>query len=120
MANRVNKDLATLTQAERLWLLQLAQGLTNADMAQRIGCSERHYWKLVNGLATMVGTTNVVPTTAHLCALARRRYGRGLAGTARLAKCSPPTLLKRERAGDIRLVDFWIKKGFSGFTIRQG
>jgi hypothetical protein len=112
----VNKDLTALAPHEELWLWQLAQGFTNAEAAKAIKVSERHYWKLVNGLLNP-DSYEVDPTPGQLCALARRRYGRGLAGTARLAKCSPPTLLKRERTGDPKIIAFWEKKGF---TFRHG
>lgn len=107
----MNKDLTSWSPAERLWLWQRAHGLTNAEAAASRKVSERQYWKQVNELVEAEGVPKVKATDAQLCALARRRYGRGLAGTAKLAGCSHVTLLKREKKGE--MVVFWSRRGFT-------
>lgn len=132
MANRVNKDLNVWAPHEELWLWQLAQGLTNVEAAKICKISVRHYGKLVTGkFVEFSGLSSLglahyerlmKPPYAnvamsHLLQLARRRYGRGLAGTAALAKVSPPTLHKWEREANPKLIEFWEKRDF---TIRHG
>ncbi len=109
-----NKDLTVRTAGENLWLGRRSKSLTQAGAAKLFKVSARHYGKAELDKVTLPPWDSPGrPTPGDLCALARRRYGRGLAGTAKLLRCSKVTLLKREGRDDPELVRFWEKRGFT-------
>ncbi len=117
MPDKLNRDLTDRTAAEALWLTRRrlvtrTGACTQADAARLHGVSERHYRKAEAGLVTLKGKT-LDPTIGDLCALARRRYGRGLDRTAEIAGCSKVTLIKHEWQGSPWLVKFWERKEFT-------
>lgn len=111
---QVNYDLRTLTEGEKLWLWRHRLGLTQQLAADHYTVCKRYYVEAELGrrhekfLTARVGLLNV----DEQMALARRRCGRGLLGTATLAGVCHVTLLARERAGDPRLLAFWEGRGF--------
>jgi DNA-binding XRE family transcriptional regulator len=113
----MNRDLSDRTPAEDLWAWRRSRGLTQVEAAARFGvCHQVLSW-LENGLrpvpAGITARTGCQsPPEPLLAVLARRRYGRGLAGTAALAGVSKVTWLAWERATDPRVRAFWEGRGF--------
>jgi len=109
------KDLTTRTAAEELWLSRKAARLTQAAYAAQLGIprntlatAERHGPSAALKRRVPAKTT---PTTPLLLALARRRAG-GLRELAGKLGVSHRTLLLWERAGDPRLVLWWVEHGW--------
>lgn len=113
----MNKDLTTLTAGERLWLWRRQEGLTGHEAAAFLGVGRGLYWEAEAGrrpLPTGVRTPSPGrPSVEDLLALARRRAGWGLLGTARKAKITHPTLLAWERTGAQNLLIWWENRGFT-------
>lgn len=113
-----NRDLSNLTIGERYWIARRVAGTTQAEMARRLRISEKQYNKLERDLTDLPNGFQVpkMPKepAGHLCALARRRDGRGLRKLAEiLGAGTHVTLLAWEAEGDIRLQMAWEKLGFS-------
>ncbi len=115
-----NKDLTDWTVAEALWALRHRLGMTQEEAARRIArtCLD-HYIHMEHGRRALsptakaaVGRPSGTASAALLLALARRRSGYGLRGTADRAKVSHRTVLSWERAADPRLVAFWAGRGY--------
>lgn len=111
-------DLRRRTNGEELWLYRRAQAranggqVTQADAARVMGVCEKQYWKAERDLVELKAPVRTTPTLGDLCALARRRHGKGLAATARKFRVSAPTLLGQEKAGHPALVRAWEAIGY--------
>ena len=114
----ISFDLRTRTPGEKLWLTRRAAGKTSYEAAALAGVGRNVYREAERDERTpatpfKTGFRTIPrPSLALLLALARRRSGLGLAGTASRTKTTPPTLLARDRAGDPLLVLFWKLRGF--------
>lgn len=115
----VDFDLGRRTPAERLWLARKAAGLTQVQAAQLAGVGENAYGDAEKGRSAAVrgpvpGIPGVRrPTLAQLLALARRRWGGGLAAVASEAGFCRVWYLAKERAGSRALKLHWEGLGFT-------
>lgn len=112
------KDLRKRTPGERLWLARKAAGLTQVEAAAREGVGETAYAQAEKD--RFAGATPFKspfppvskPALPALLALARRREGLGLDGTAAALGVSKVTLLAWEREGRLCVRSYWACKGF--------
>lgn len=102
------------TPGERLWLARRASGESLGTFAARfrIGRNLYHKFEKDEIERRRLHVARPRPAEGDLAALARRRSGLGLAGTARAAGVSRVTVLAWEEACDPRIVNFWRKRGF--------
>lgn len=118
MPDRLN--LLLLTSGERIWLWRRRRGLSLQAAGTHLGIGKNRLGEIERGKRSVSLNSKrfrkIVPTVPERLLLARRRWGKGLHGTARLAKVSHITLQKRERRGDRRLVRFWLDLGFHNLT----
>lgn len=105
-----DRSLNIRTPAENLWLWRRRQDFTKAQAATALCISEYRYSLLESGEGKP--KRRITPTPGDLCALARRRYGLELRGTAELLKMSHVTLLAMERRSDAVLIAEWMKLGY--------
>lgn len=118
----MNRDLTDITPSEALFLWRRRRNLTSAAAAARLGVAYATWSRAEHGegagvQAAMAGAVaRIAPTTPEALRLARRRYGRRLRETARLAGVSHVTYLAAERAGAEWLMRFWEGRRFRGFT----
>jgi transcriptional regulator with XRE-family HTH domain len=111
----MSKNLRKLTDGERFWIARTTNDLTQAEIAQRMKISERHYLQLEKDRRNSYQPPTLPerPTPGQLCALARRRDGRPLRTLAKLLGAgSHVTLLTWERTSDPRLVKAWRRLGY--------
>lgn len=112
-------DLGARTAGERLWLARKAAGLTQVQAAKLAGVGENAYAGAEKGLnASVRGPVPGIPavrrpTLAQLLALARRRWGGGLAAVASEAGYCRVWFLAKERAGSRDLRMHWESLGFT-------
>jgi len=119
----MNYDLTSRTPGEALWLARQTANQTSRQAARAAGMGKGRYHAaesdrgpIPRGLRGLQAKKVPLPI---LLALARRRSGLGLAGTALALKTSRVTVHAWEAAGDERLIHFWQKKGFT-FGSRTG
>lgn len=110
MADR--PELAWRTRGEQLWLWRRRFKLTQASAARSLLISEYIYHESENDRSGKAPARSIRPTPGELCALARRRHGLGLLGTARLLGLTHVTMLARERRCDPSLITSWQKLGY--------
>ena len=116
----VDKDLRRLTPAERLRLARWALGLTLKPAAERSGFSVKAYARMELGEAPVaLAVLNKLNAKANgriplalALKMARYRSHRELRPLARAFGVSHVTYLKRERAGDARLLAWWRGEGW--------
>src|ERR1700720_1199823 len=96
----INKDLTDWTTAETLWLWRRGKILTQTQAAAALGVPAGRYQAAEAGRSNGGAVDCPEPSLGDLCALARRRRGLGLVGTARAARVSKITLISREMRGD--------------------
>jgi len=112
------KDLRTRTPGERLWLARKGLGLSQVQAAALAGVGETAYGKaekVLFGAPTPFKSPFPPiskPSLPVLLALARRRSGLGLDGTAAALGVSKVTLLAWERDGGPGLKVFWERRGY--------
>lgn len=114
---KLNYNLTDLTSGERLWLTRRVRGWSQPEAARRFGVGRTALSLAENDrepLPIALRLTLRVDVPA-LLALARRRYGYGLRGTAGIVGVSHRTLLAWERTADARLLQFWTYRKFVGF-----
>lgn len=112
----MNRDLTTWSSGERLWLWRLVRGLNRDAAARVLGVNHSYLSQMERDRRPAVRPRGrVVPSTAALCRLARRRNGVSTAVLAEALGVSRATLHKWERAGDPRLRRWW---EISGYTFR--
>jgi DNA-binding XRE family transcriptional regulator len=111
-----DRDLTKLSPGENLWMARQLAGLTQAAYAARLGVSrntlaaaERDGPK---GRLRGAATVKTRPATPWLCALARRREGLGLRGTAEAMGLSHTRLLQLDHLGGAWLVGWWEGRGY--------
>lgn len=114
----VQRALYIRTPGEELWVRRRANGLTGLETATFFGIGRTALWEaetLGKGAEALAKPRFWArpPGLPELLALARRRQGWGLPGTARRCKVSHTTLLAAERRGDAWLVQFWEGRGFT-------
>lgn len=117
MANkvkRINRNLGKLSDGERLWFLRTKAGKSQRQAAMDYGTFEKRYWEMEVDQRPFPGemVSIIRLTPADKCALARRRAGLKLRGTARSFGVSHVTLLAWESSGDKRLIAHWRAQGF--------
>jgi hypothetical protein len=120
------KALYARAPGEELWLRRRLAGLTGPQAAKALGIGRTALWEAEargKGARQLLGLAKLLwgkpPGLPDLLALARRRQGWGLLGTAGRCKISHTTLLAAERRGDAWLAEFWSRRGFT-FVRRQG
>lgn len=138
MIGRPTNDLKRLTTAERIWLWRRRQQSTNGrakgrggsrlslgEAAAMLGLTSSIYAAseegdnsaemiVVEAIETLGGALKFRPSTAELCALARRRSAEPVDDLCRaLGGISRPTYFARELAGDTELVDLWRARGYN-------
>lgn len=111
-----DKNLAALTQGERLWAWRKARGLTQAQAAGRLGTTRHRLQAMeagaIDGQSLARRVRNSEVALPGLLALARRRAGVGLEGLAQALGTSRVTVLAREARGDARLRAWWVRAGW--------
>lgn len=116
----VELDLRKLSDAERLWYCRKLIGWNQYQMAKDQGVSHNVYCDtelgrrpLADGLRAHVDKQRLpAMNVGWRLLLARRRKAMPLATAARRAGFSRVGYLALERAGDARLVRFWMGLGF--------
>lgn len=116
-ARAANRCLTDLTPGEQLWLARLQRGCTQTEMSKVLGVGRKLYGRLELDRESLPTEARKPahrrPSAGQLCALARRRDGRGLRRLAALLVAgSHVTLLTMERRSDPRLVAAWVRKGY--------
>jgi len=110
------KNLRKRTDGERLWLYRRVNDLTQEEASALFAIPKTTYYRVEIGAAKwpldfkVPGVNHY--TLGDLCALARRRHGKGLHGTADLMGCTHVTLLARENKSDPDLVKAWRRLGY--------
>ncbi len=98
-----------LTKGERLRVLRWRRGLTQAEEAKRRGVGRTKYSRMENdrmpGDGLYLGRSEAFAIARH-----RSSPRLDLAGVARLLGVSRVTVLKWERLGNPKLVDFWNRR----------
>ncbi len=111
------RDLGKRTPGEELWCRRRWTGLTGLQAAEVLGVGRTALWLAEQDAGTaeayLLRMRHAVIRLPQLLALARRRQGWGLLGTAKRVGVSHTTLLIREKAGDPGLMEFWVGEGFT-------
>lgn len=108
-------NLTRRTRGEELWLQRHREGLSQAEMADRLRVSRTQLWALETGLATPKKPRRPAPTPSRtdLLRLARRRSGLRAQDVADGLGVSRVTLYAWESRADPRLTAFWALRGFT-------
>ena len=118
MAHGVNdRDLTRRTHGEELWCRRRAAGLTSREAAEALGIGRTTLYleerKEGPRRLPLLARHWASPRLPELLALARRRSGWGMHGTAQRARVCHVTLLRMERSGSPDLRAFWEERGFT-------
>lgn len=112
-----DRDLTRLSRGEALWAWRTSLGLNQVQAGKRLGLGRHKVSALERGAAWDRSLEpmlrNFTPTLGTMLALARRRAGLGLVGTAAAFGVSAVTLLTWERRGNHCLVAYWRGRGFT-------
>jgi Helix-turn-helix len=113
----MNRNLIERTPSEELWLWRRSRGLSQRAAAARLGVGRGRLSRAER--SDVLEATRIRPPesfdvpVALLLVLARRRYGKGLRGTADAAGLSHRTLLVWEARADEALIGWWQRRGFT-------
>lgn len=110
----LDRDLTRRTPAEDLWLWRRKRGLTSTEAARALSVGRTFLWKAEHGFTELHRAPRPLssPSLPLLLALARRRAGLGLRGTASAAGVSHQTLLRWEARGEEALRSWWERRGY--------